>query len=111
MKSIWKTLGGLAMAAMVLHAEETVKPGTFPNLISNGKLELYDGTFPRSWRHVRTEPGYQSSGGFQDGGRFIFSGPKRSYLIRQDWTFNLIEGELYYLRAKFRTKNFKAGKA
>ncbi len=111
MKSIWKTLGGLLMAAMVLHAEETVKPGTFPNLISNGKLELYDGTFPRSWRHVRTEPGYQSSGGFQDGGRFIFTGPKQSYLIRQDWTFNLIEGELYYLRAKFRTKNFKAGKA
>jgi len=99
------------LTAAFLCAAETVKPGTFPNLISNGKLELYDGTFPRSWRYVRTEPGYQSSGGYQDGGRFIFTGAQCSYLIRQDWTFNLIEGELYYLRFKFRTKNFEAGKA
>ena len=82
------------LTAAFLCATETVKPGTFPNLISNGKLELYDGTFPRSWRHVGIEPGYQSTGGFEDGGRFIFTGSKRSFLIRQDWTFTLIEGEL-----------------
>jgi len=101
----------VGLLAAVLCAAETVKPGTFPNLISNGKLELYDGTFPRSWRHVGIEPGYQSTGGFENGGRFIFTGSKRSFLIRQDWTFNLIEGELYYLRAKIRTRDFKAGGA
>ena len=104
-------VGGLVTFSPVLNAVETVKPGTFPNLISNGKLELYDGTFPRSWRFSGLEPGYRSSGGFEDGGRFIFTGPNRSYLIRQDWTFNLVEGESYYLRFKMRTRNFKAARA
>ncbi len=111
MKHFSCILSLLAMSAAFLQAEETVKPGTYENLISNGKLELYAGTFPGSWRYTGTEPEYLSTGGFENGGRFIFKGKNRSFVVRQDWTFQLVEKEMYYLRFKARAKDFKAAKA
>lgn len=100
-----------AIAAAVSGNNDIVKSGTYENLISNGKLELYAGSFPSKWRYAGAEVEYKDNGGYANGGRFIFKGNGKTFLIRQDWTFTLIPGEKYYLKAKSKAKNFKAKKA
>lgn len=111
MKKIICGMLGLLGTVVFSQSAETVPAGTYDNLLANGKLELYAGNFPGSWRYVGTEPGYLSTGGFNNGGRFIFAGDGKTFLIRQDWSFTLVEGEQYYLRAKVRTRNFRAGRS
>ncbi|MBO7327762.1 MAG: hypothetical protein J6W00_03200, partial [Lentisphaeria bacterium] len=90
-------------------ADEVVPVGTYSNLLSNGKLELFAGNFPQSWRFVGANaPGYASDGGFNNGGRFIFTKRNVYITIRQDWTFTIVPGEKYRFRAKIRAKNFRA---
>ena len=86
-----------------------VPVGTYSNLLSNGKLELFAGNFPQSWRFAGAHaPGYASDGGFNNGGRFIFTKRNVYITIRQDWTFTIVPGEKYRFRAKIRAKNFGA---
>ena len=99
------------MASGAYASNNIVASGTYNNLLANGKLELYAGSFPAKWRYVGNAVEYQANGGFADGGRFIFKDKGKSFLIRQDWSFTLNAGEKYYLKAKIRTKNFKASKA
>ena len=90
-------------------ADGVVPVGTYSNLLSNGKLELFAGNFPQSWRFVGANaPGYASDGGFNNGGRFIFTKRNVYITIRQDWTFTIVPGEKYRFRAKIRAKNFRA---
>ncbi len=96
------------LAATLSAADKLVTPGTYNDLLSNGKLELYMGAFPSSWRSGRGSVQYKSTGGYNDGGRFILQGNTKSFLIRQDWTFSLEPGEKYYLRAKVKANGFKA---
>ena len=98
----------LSFTVIVSAADNTVKPGTYPNLLSNGKLELYMGTFPSAWISRRGETEYESTGGYNNGGRMIFRGNGRTFLVRQDWTFSLEPGEKYYLRAKVKANGFRA---
>ena len=90
-------------------ADGSVLGGTYSNLLSNGKLELFAGNFPQSWRFVGANaPGYASDGGYNNGGRFIFTKRNVYTTIRQDWTFTIVPGEKYRFRAKIRANNFRA---
>ena len=90
-------------------ADGSVPGGTYSNLLSNGKLELFAGNFPQSWRFVGANaPGYASDGGYNNGGRFIFTKRNVYTTIRQDWTFTIVPGEKYRFRARIRAQNFRA---
>jgi len=102
----------ILLSVLCLAAENIVPAGTYGNLISNGELELYAGTFPGSWRFIGgNPPGYAANGGYQNRGRFIFSEKKKYFLIRQDWTFTIVPGEKYRLRATVKCQNFHAALA
>ena len=115
MKKIW--LAGLLLAAGISwtaaadEAEKIVPPGTFPNLLSNGNLELYAGDFPGFWRAVGEKPQYRTTGAPDGGGRFIFNEKKINYRVRQDWTFSIEPGERFRVRAKIRARGFRADRA
>lgn len=98
--------------ALSLPADDIVSAGTYGNLISNGELELYAGTFPAYWRFLGSNtPGYAANGGCRNHGRFFFLEKKKNYLIRQDWTFTIIPGEKYRLSAMVKCRDFRASLA
>ena len=95
-----------------LPADDIVPAGTYGNLISNGELELYAGTFPAYWRFLGSNtPGYAANGGCRNRGRFFFLEKKKNFLIRQDWTFTIIPGEKYRLSAMVKCRDFRASLA
>ena len=108
-KIFFAAILGLALS---LPAEDLVPAGTYGNLISNGELELYAGTFPAYWRFLGSNtPGYAANGGCRNRGRFFFLEKKKNYLIRQDWTFTIIPGEKYRLSAMVKCRDFRASLA
>ncbi|MBQ6597304.1 MAG: hypothetical protein IJH79_07110, partial [Lentisphaeria bacterium] len=108
-KIFFAAILGLALS---LPAEDIVPAGTYGNLISNGELELYAGTFPAYWRFLGSNtPGYAANGGCRNRGRFFFLEKKKNYLIRQDWTFTIIPGEKYRLSAMVKCRDFRASLA
>ena len=108
-KIFFAAILGLALS---LPAEDIVPARTYGNLISNGELELYAGTFPAYWRFLGSNtPGYAANGGCRNRGRFFFLEKKKNYLIRQDWTFTIIPGEKYRLSAMVKCRDFRASLA
>lgn len=105
-------LAAILLSAFCLPAENIVPAGTYENLISNGELELYAGSFPAYWRFLGgNTPGYAANGGCRNHGRFIFEQKKKNFLIRQDWTFTIVPGEKYRFSAMVKCRNFRASLA
>ncbi|OQA79954.1 MAG: hypothetical protein BWY31_04121 [Lentisphaerae bacterium ADurb.Bin242] len=112
-----KIINGLIMSVLlqslmsVSYAENLEPSGKYENMLENSNLELYAGDFPGKWRLTGAKPIYIPNGAPQGGGIFRFSEKNKKYLIRQDWTFSLVEGEKYRLSAWIKTDAFDAEKA
>ncbi|MBQ6471436.1 MAG: hypothetical protein IJJ33_05595 [Victivallales bacterium] len=101
----------IALLPCLVMAEELLPPGQGGNMLLNGRLFLEAGDFPSNWRSVRHRPDYFPEGFPQGGGSLRFHARGKLHLIRQDWTFSIIEGEQYRLSYWMRSQDFKAGQA
>ncbi|MBO4513603.1 MAG: hypothetical protein J5746_12635 [Victivallales bacterium] len=92
-------------------AEDLLPPGKGGNMLQNGNLFLEAGDFPSHWASRKHKPDYFPEGFPQGGGSLRFHAKGKQHIIRQDWTFSIIEGEQYRLSYWMRSQDFKAKQA
>ena len=101
----------IVLLPCLVMAEALLSPGQGGNMLLNGSLYLEAGDFPANWRSVGQKPDYYPEGFPQGGGSLRFHMQGKRHLIRQDWTFSIIEGERYRLSYWMRSQDFKATRA